>query len=332
MSKPDAKPGHSGTGPNARDGGVEPWERELVRKLASAALLEQRRGRRWGIFFKLLGFAYLTAMILLWLPEDLSETVTQGKHTAVVDVTGLIGPGQQASADNVIEGLRDAFKDKHTKGMILRINSPGGSPVQAGYIYDEVRRLKAKHKSIPVYAVCADICASGAYYVAAAADKIYVSKASLVGSIGVLINSFGFSGAMEKLGIDRRLLTAGDHKGLFDPFSPLRQQDADYLKGVLEELHGQFVSDVKKGRGTRLKDSPELFSGLIWSGEHSVELGLADGFGSSDYVARELVKAEKTVDFTVKEDLFKRLAKHFGTSAGEAIGAWAGALSLPSLR
>jgi len=332
MTESNGAPGVSGAEPTARGGAPEPWERELVRKLAGGALAEQRRVRRWGIFFKLLTFVYVTAVILLWLPQDLSDAVTQGKHTALVDVDGVIASGRPASADNVIEGLRDAFKDKHTKGVILRINSPGGSPVQAGYIYDEIRRLKAKHKGIPVYAVVSDICASGAYYVAVATDRIYVSKASLVGSIGVLINGFGFSGAMDKLGIDRRLLTAGEHKGLFDPFSPLQEQDADYLQGVLKELHAQFIADVKQGRGARLKDNPELFSGLIWSGERGVELGLADGFGSSDYVARELIGAEKTVDFTVKEDLFRRLAARVGTSMGQAIGAWASTQTLPSLR
>ncbi len=310
----------------------ETWERDLVRQLATAALAEQRRARRWGIFFKLLTFAYLAVVLALWLPADLSGTVTGGKHTALVNVEGLIGPGQQASADNIIKGLRNAFKDKQSKGIILRINSPGGSPVQAGYVYDEIRRLKAKHKGVPVYAVIADIGASGAYYIASAADKIYVSKSSLVGSIGVLINGFGFSGAMEKLGIERRLLTAGENKGLFDPFSPLRTQDVDYLKGVLTELHGQFIAAVKAGRGDRLKDDPSLFSGLIWSGERSVALGLADGFGSSDYVARELIGAEKTVDFTVKKDVFERLAERVGTGVGEALRAWVGAETLPSLR
>jgi len=295
------------------------WERELLRKLATQSLVEQRRARRWGIFFKLLTFAYLVLLLVLWKGDDLLDTgLSTDKHTAVVKVEGLIGPGQKASADNIVKGLRDAFKDKSTKGVILRINSPGGSPVQAGYVNDEIRRLKKKHKNIPVYAVATDICASGAYYMAVAADKIYVDKASLVGSIGVLINGFGFTGTLDMLGIERRLLTAGENKGLFDPFSPLREQDVQYLKGVLGELHTQFIAQVREGRGVRLKETDGLFSGLIWSGEQAVELGLADGLGSSSYVARELVGAEKLVDYTYEGDLVDRLAERLGASASTA--------------
>jgi len=292
------------------------WERDLLRKLATQSLAEQRRARRWGIFFKLLTFAYLALLLVLWKADGLLDTgLSTGKHTAVVKVEGLIGPGQKASADNIIKGLRDAFEDKSTKGVILRIDSPGGSPVQAGYVNDEIRRLKKKYKDIPVYAVATDVCASGAYFMAVAADEIYVDKASLVGSIGVLINGFGFTGAMEKLGVERRLLTAGKNKGLFDPFSPLRGQDVDYLQGVLGELHAQFIAQVKEGRGDRLKETDGLFSGLLWSGERAVELGLADGLGSSSYVARELVGAEKLVDFTYEGDLVERLAERLGAGA-----------------
>jgi protease-4 len=265
------------------------------------------------------------------VPDTLSESSLQDEHTAVVEIDGIIGPDQKASADNVIEGLRDAFEHKKTKGVIVRINSPGGSPVQSGYIYDEIRRLRKEHEDIPVYAVVTDLCASGGYYVASAADEIYVDRASLVGSIGVLLNGFGFTGTMEKLGVERRLLTAGEHKGLFDPFSPVEESEVEHLERILEQLHDQFIERVREGRGDRLNGGEELFSGLIWSGERSVELGLADGIGSASYVAREIVEAEKLVDFTRKEDLMQRLAERLGAGAGAALGRILGAGTPPAL-
>jgi protease-4 len=310
------------------------WERQLLRDLASASLREQRRARRWGIFFKLLTFLYLTVLILLWLPDKLPQTALKksGEHTAVVEIKGLISSETEASADTVISGLRSAFKDKKTKGVVLRINSPGGSPVQSGYINDEIRRLRAKYPKIPVYAVVADICASGGYYIATAADKIYVDKASIVGSIGVLMNGFGFVDSLDKLGIERRLLTAGENKALFDPFSPVKERDREHLQGMLEKIHQQFIEAVKRGRGDRLADDQRIFSGLFWTGEESIALGLSDGLGSSSYVAREIIGAEEIVDFTAKEDLFERLAQRMGAGVSTGLSKVLGLDSLPALR
>lgn len=296
------------------------WERQTLEKVALAAVTEQRRARRWGIFFKSLGFIYLFLVlfaVLGWFNQ--AEVPVGGKHTALVDLQGVIAPGAQASADRVIEGLQKAFKDRNTKGVILRINSPGGSPVQAGQINDEIRRLRAKYPDIPLYAVVDDICASGGYYVAAAADKIYVDKASIIGSIGVLINGFGFTGSMEKLGVERRLITAGANKGFLDPFSPEDPKQKEYAQNMVEEIHQQFIDVVRKGRGTRLKETPDMFSGLVWHGAKSVELGLADAFGSVDSVARDVIKAENIVDFTPQQSLADRLTRRFGTAASQAL-------------
>jgi protease IV len=238
-------------------------------------------------------------------------------HTALIDVQGVIS-ADDSSADSVISSLQDAFDDNKTRGVILRINSPGGSPVQAGQIYDEIKRLRAKHPDIPLHAVVDDICASGGYYVAAAADNIYVDKASIVGSIGVLMDGFGFTKTMEKLGVERRLLTAGENKGFLDPFSPVDEKQQQYAKKMLEEIHGQFIGVVKEGRGKRLKDTPELFSGLVWSGEASIELGLADGLGSVESVARDVIKAEEVVDFTYRPGFAERLASRLGTAMAQA--------------
>lgn len=310
------------------------WERELLEKLASASIKEQRRSRRWGIFFKLLTFAYLITLLVLWapglIPEDAMKAV--GEHTAVVDVRGVIADDSEASADNVIAGLRSAFKDDKTKGVILRINSPGGSPVQSGYINDEIQRLKKKYPDIPIYAVITDIGASGGYYVAVAADKIYVDKASIVGSIGVIMGAFGFDKTMEKLGIERRLMTAGEHKAIMDPFSPVKPEEAEHIQGMLDQIHQQFIQAVKEGRGDRLKGGDKIFSGLFWSGEQSVNLGLADGIGSSSYVARELIGAEKLVDFTPPEGLIERLAKRIGAGAAAFIARTSGFGQAPQLR
>jgi len=310
------------------------WERQLVRELATASLREQRKARRWGIFFKLLGFAYVTVLLLVWLPEKLPESAlkTGSKHTAVIEVKGVIADDGEASADKINGALRKAFKDTNTKGVILRINSPGGSPVQAGYINDEVKRLRQKHPDTPIYAVVTDICASGGYYIAAAADKIYVDKASIVGSIGVLMNGFGFVGSMEKLGIERRLMTAGENKAILDPFSPLKESDVEHVHKLLERIHQQFIDQVKAGRGERLNETDELFSGLFWTGEESIELGLADELGSSSYVAREVIGAEDLVDFTEKEDLLERFAKRMGAGVAATLGQILGTGSTPALR
>lgn len=291
------------------------WERKTLEKLAFSALQEQRRARHWGIFFKVLTFAYLFILLFIFFGwSNKGEGPIGGKHTALVEIRGVIAANNEASADKVIGGLQDAFKDKNTKGVILRINSPGGSPVQAGYIYDEIKRLRTKYPDIPLYAVVEDICASGGYYVAAAADRIYVDKASIVGSIGVLMDGFGFTDSLKKLGVERRLLTAGENKGFLDPFSPMSGKQKEFAQTMLKEIHQQFIKAVRQGRGKRLKETPEMFSGLFWTGEKSIEMGMADALGSTEYVAREVLKAEDIVDFTIQEGIAERFAKRFGAT------------------
>jgi len=290
------------------------WERRTLEKLVFSALQEQKAGRRWGIFFKVLGFVYLT-LVLAALVDWGTETSHQERHTALIDLTGVIESKGTANAEKMIESLQAAFKEKNVAGVVLRINSPGGSPVQAGLINDEIRRLRTGHPQTPLYVVIEDICASGGYYVAAAADRIYVNKASIVGSIGVLMDGFGFTGTMEKFGVDRRLLTAGSNKGFLDPFSPPNQEQMAHAHGMLNEIHKQFIDVVKAGRGERLKETPEMFSGLMWTGEQSIKLGLADELGSVDSVARDVIKAEKVLDYTVKENIAERFAKRLGAGA-----------------
>lgn len=305
------------------------WERRVIEKMLMENIREQKRRRRWGIFFKTLVFGYLLVVLLQLLPplwED--KGLALGAHSALIDVKGVIADGSEASADNIIEGLRAAYKDKSTRGVILRINSPGGSPVQAGYVFDEIRRLRKEHKNIPLYAVITDIGASGAYYIAAASDKIYANKSSMIGSIGVLINGFGFVGTMKKLGIERRLLTAGEHKGFLDPFSPLREDDASHVQSMLDNIHLQFIEAVKTGRGDRLADDDKLFSGLVWTGEQGVGLGLVDGLASVDFVARKIIGAEKIVDYSVRPPYFERLVDRFGTAMAQAIEGHVSRLSL----
>ncbi|WP_137939442.1 S49 family peptidase [Chitinivorax sp. B] len=296
------------------------WERDTLEKLLLATIKEQRKARGWNILFRFMTFGMMFlvfAAAMGWLSGSKDAEGLGGSHTAVVEMFGEIAPGSRASADVVMEGLRNAFKDKNTKGVILRINSPGGSPVQAGQIFDEIRRLRARHPAIPIYTVVDDICASGGYYAAAATDKIYVDKASLIGSIGVLMNGFGFTGAMEKLGVERRLLTAGKNKGFLDPFSPMNAEQQTFAKEMLTQIHQQFIDVVRQGRGKRLKDDENTFSGLIWNGEQGIKMGLADGFGSVDSVARDVIKVEKTVDFTPKENWADRFAKNIGTSVAD---------------
>ena len=299
------------------------WERRIIEKLALETLAEQKRRRRWGIFFKVLGFAYLTFLIFAladW--GDTADRLGDGKkHTALIQLNGVIKPTGEASAEKVTEALQAAFKDRGTQGVILRINSPGGSPVQSGIINDEIRRLRAKHPDIPLYAVVEDVCASGGYYVAAAADRIYVDKASIVGSIGVLMDGFGFTGTMDKLGVERRLLTAGENKGFLDPFSPQDAQHKQHAQVLLDDIHKQFIEVVRKGRGKRLKDSPELFSGLMWTGDKSIELGLADGLGSVESVARDVIRAEDIRDYTMRASLGERLSRQFGADLAEGIAS-----------
>ena len=291
------------------------WERDALEKIATAGLNEQRRARRWGIFFKLLGFGYLFAVLALFLPDKDSTLVhkTSGRHTALVELNGVIMPGSEASADNVVTGLRRAFENEQSAGVVLRINSPGGSPVQAGYIYDEIMRLKTKYPEKPIYAVISDICASGGYYVAAATDKIYADKASLVGSIGVRMDNFGFVEAMKKLGVERRTLTAGKNKALMDPFAPADPQVEKHMQSLLNNIHQQFIDAVRKGRGDRLMEVQGLFSGLIWTGDQSVEIGLVDDLSSASKVARDVIGAEDIVDYTMKPDFLERISRNIGT-------------------
>jgi len=306
---------------NRNDG----WEKQVLEKLVFSSLQEQRRARHWGILFKSLTFLYLFILLFLvlgWVGGKDGPIST--KHTALVELRGVISADSVSSADNVNAGLQEAFKDRKTQGVILRINSPGGSPVQAGYINDEIRRLRAAYPEIPLYAVVEDICASGGYYVAVAADKIYVDKASIVGSVGALMDGFGFTGTMEKLGIERRLLTAGENKGFLDPFSPSNPQQQEYAREMLGDIHQQFIQVVQQGRGKRLQDAPEIFSGIVWTGQRSIDLGLADAMGSAEYVAREVIKAEHIVDYTTQEGFVERFAKRFGAVTASALVSAAG--------
>ena len=305
------------------------WERSVLERLAMAAIKEQRAARQWGIFFKLALLAVVVIVIGLatgWI--DGKDGVAAGRHTAIVEVMGTIESDGRASAENIIAGLQAAFKDNDTQGVIVRINSPGGSPVQAGQINDEMRRLKGKYPNTPLYAVVEDVCASGGYYIAAAADRIFVDKASMVGSIGVIIDSFGLTGTLDKLGVERRVITAGENKAFLDPFSPLSPEHKRYAQAMIDDIHGQFINAVKEGRGVRLKQSPELFSGLVWNGAKSIEVGLADALGSVESVARDVIKAELLVDYTVKEKLTDRIARRFGGMMGQGLGAVARQMSL----
>lgn len=297
------------------------WEKTVLEKLAFSAIEEQRKTRRWGIFFKLMTFAYLAIVLgLLAYPNFEADMKTTTQHAAVIDVLGIIAEGEAANADTIIEGLRDAIKDKNTKGIILNINSPGGSAVQAAYVYDEIRRQKAEHPDLPIYAVVGDMCASGGYYIAAASDKIYVSQASIIGSIGVIMNGFGFNNILEKLGVERRLLTAGEHKAMLDPFSPMKAQEAKHMQSLLDQVHQQFIAAVRQARGDRLKETPDMFSGLVWTGEEGVKLGLADDFGSVDSVARQVFGTEEKLNFTPEERLIDRLAGKMGATFAHTLG------------
>ena len=297
------------------------WERQTLEKIALSALNEQTRARRWGIFFKFLTFAYLFLILYIAMDWVGGHAKSSSDHTALIDLQGVIGAGDEVNADNVITSLQNAFDDPHTKGVILRINSPGGSPVQAGIINDEIKRQRKLHPSTPIYAVVEDICASGGYYIAVAADKIYVDKASIVGSIGVLMDGFGFTGTMEKLGVERRLMTAGENKAMLDPFSPENPRHKALAQDMLNEVHQQFIKVVRDGRGKRLKETPDTFSGLFWSGESSIKLGLADAIGSTEFVAREVIKQKEIVDFTARADFAERFAKQLGASMAGKISS-----------
>ncbi len=296
-------------------------ERDALARAAHGWLVEHRRTRRWAIFFRFVWLLVIVVALgaLIGRVGGLASVEGAARHTALIEISGVIDAKGEASAEGIVDALQTAFKDSKTAGVVLRINSPGGSPVQAGIIHDEIRRLRAKYPNTPLYAVVEDLCASGGYYVASAADRIYVDKASLVGSIGVLMDGFGFVGAMDKLGIERRLLTAGENKGFLDSFSPVVESQRKYAMSMIEEIHRQFIDVVRKGRGERLKDSPELYSGLIWTGARSVELGLADDFGTTQSVARDVIKAEEVVDYSPRQNVAERLAKRLGAAAGETV-------------
>ena len=293
-----------------------PSDRAVLEKLAFASLHEQRARRRWKTFVALAWLVFFAYLVWMIAGRDATSQDITKPHTAVVEIKGEIASGGEASADLIVNAMRAAFEDEGALAVVLLINSPGGSPVQAGIINDEIIRLKAKHKK-PVYAVVEETCASAAYYIAVAADKIYVDKASIVGSIGVLMDGFGFTGLMDKLGVERRLMTAGENKGFLDPFSPQTEKQRVFAQTMLDQIHKQFIDVVKTGRGKRLKETPEMFSGLFWSGQQSIELGLADQLGNLDYVAREVVKAEEIIDYTRRDNVAERLVKRFGASIGE---------------
>lgn len=304
-------------------------EWRLIERLLNSLFAEQKKARRWGIFFKLLTFIYLFALLGLFFTAGpaLDNAELPGNtsaHTAVIEVAGPIAADEDASADNIIWSLRKAYKADAAKAVVLRINSPGGSPVQSGYVYDEIKRLRSIYPDKPLYAVIMDIGASGAYYIAAAADEIYADKASLVGSIGVISGGFGFAGLIDKIGVERRVMTAGKNKDFLDPFRPMRESDKAFWQSVLDTTHEQFIQQVKNGRGDKLKDDPKLFSGLIWTGEQALENGLVDGLGSTSYVARELVGAEKLVNYTPKRSPFEEMIERFGVSFGKSIASQMG--------
>ncbi|AOV05058.1 S49 family peptidase [Delftia tsuruhatensis] len=315
---------------DARTAASSGWERDVLEKLVFATINEQRASRRWRLFGRLLWMALILVVLWVLFAKDTATTTSSSPHTAVVEVKGEIAAGADASAEFVVAAMRSAFEDSGSRAVVLLINSPGGSPVQAGIINDEIVRLKGKYDK-PLYAVVEETCASAAYYIAAAADEIFVDKASIVGSIGVLMDGFGFTGAMEKLGVERRLLTAGENKGFLDPFSPMSEAQRAHAHQMLGQIHSQFINVVKAGRGDRLHETPETFSGLFWTGQQAVEMGLADKLGSLDYVAREVVKAEEVVDYTRRDNVAERLAKRFGAAfGGGAVQALRS--SLPSLR
>jgi len=298
------------------------FEEALVNKIAAEAITEQRRARRWSVFFKLFLVAYVSVFTLVYMVDGWEGASIGGeKHTALVDISGVISADSQANADYIVSGLRAAFEDENTAGIILRINSPGGSPVQAGYVNDEIYRLRDEYPDMPFYSVITDMCASGGYYIAAAADEIYADKASVVGSIGVIMSGFGFVGTIEKLGVERRLLHAGENKGFLDPFSPLKSEEVEHVEILLAEIHQQFVDVVKKGRGDKLINDEKIFSGLIWTGEQSLELGLVDALGSPGYVAREVIGVEEIVDFTKRETFLDQFASKIGATFARSINS-----------
>ena len=295
------------------------WEKHTIEKIAMESLVQQKGSRRWSVFFKLVSLIYIGWVLFFILTSSSNSPIATGHFTALITINGEIGADSEVSAINIKSSLKDVYESPGTKALILAINSPGGSPVQSGIINNEINRYKALHPQIPVYAVIEDICASGGYYIAVAADKIFVDKASIVGSIGVLMNGFGFDKAIKNLGIERRLITSGENKAILDPFLPVEPKQREFMQELLKEVHKQFIEVVKKGRGNKLANNPEIFSGLFWSGESAINLGLADGYGDIDLVAREIVGHEKVIDFTTQSNFADRFAKKLGASIGSSL-------------
>ena len=296
------------------------WEKQTIEKIAMESLIQQKSSRRWSVFFKLVSLIYLGWVLFFVLTSSNNLTIATGDFTALITLNGEIGVDSEVSAINVKSSLKEAYENPGTKALILAINSPGGSPVQSGIINDEITRYKSLHPQIPVYAVIEDICASGGYYIAVAADKIFVDKASIVGSIGVLMNGFGFDKAIKNLGVERRLITSGENKAILDPFLPVKPKQREFMQDLLKEVHNQFIEAVKKGRGNKLALNSDIFSGLFWSGESAIKLGLADGYGDMDLVAREIIGHEKIIDFTIQSNFADRFAKKLGASIGSSMG------------
>ena len=298
----------------------ENWEREILEKLVMSTVTEQRKARRWNILFKSLFLIYLIAILVITVDPFSNQSLSSSNaHTAVIDITGILLDDGQINADQIIKGLRNAVKDEGTRGIILRMNTPGGSPVQAWYVYDEIRRIKKENPDLPIFAVVSDTCASGGYFIAAATDKIFVSKSSIIGSIGVIMNGFGFVETMEKLGIERRLMIAGKNKGIFDAFSPLKKSEQEHLQTMLNDIHQQFIDAVRDGRGDRLVDNPSLFSGLVWTGQQGIKMGLADAIGTPSSVAKEIIGEENLVNFTPKLSFLDRFTSKIGTAFEHAL-------------
>jgi len=295
------------------------WEKQTIEKIAMESLVQQKTSRRWSVFFKVVSLIYIGLVLFFILTSSNSSTIASGDFTALITLNGEIGVDSEVSAVNVKSSLREVYDNPGTKALILAINSPGGSPVQSGIINDEINRYKALYPQIPIYAVIEDICASGGYYIAVAADKIFVDKASIVGSIGVLMNGFGFDKAIKNLGIERRLITSGENKAILDPFLPVQPKQKEFVQNLLREVHDQFIETVKKGRGSKLSLNPEIFSGLFWSGESAINLGLADGYGDIDLVAREIIGYEKIIDFTAQSNFADRFAKKLGASISSSL-------------
>ena len=325
METPQAPTPKTNPSPNGH------WERDIIEKVALAAITEQTKARRWSVFVRSLVFLYILVFFGVSMYPKIKQNMggSGSQHTAIIDVTGVIAEDKEANAADIIDSLRDAVKDENTKGIILHSNSPGGSPVQSNYVYEEIRNIKKEHPNLPIYAVVSDICASGCYYIASASDKIFVNPSSLIGSIGVIMDGFGFVDAMQKIGVERRLLTAGSHKAMLDPFSPPKADETRYMQELIDQVHQQFITAVKTGRGDRLKETPDMFSGLVWTGEAGIKIGVADAYGNDDFVAKTIIGAEKQVDYTQKTSFIDKMTSKLGASFGQALGSL---LLTPSLR